>query len=193
MRGARPLSTSEVKRMLKNMDGPYSLRNRAIFILCINTGMRIGEALSLTVGQVWQRGRPSKYLSLKPGQTKMGRSRTIPLNAQAREAIAYLMAWKQEVGQDCSSEGRLFVSKKGMKLTIRQYGNIIADAVERAGLTGTISSHSMRKTAGTSMMKNGVGLPVIAEILGHKNLHTLICYLGVGDDAVLKAVNGLKY
>jgi len=175
------------------MDGPYALRNRAVFILCINTGMRIGEALSLSVGQVWQGGRPAKYLSLKPGQTKMGRSRTIPLNAQAREAIAGLMAWKREAGQDCSSEARLFVSKKGIKLTIRQVGNIIADAVEKAGLSGKISSHSMRKTAGTEMMKNGVPLPVIAEILGHKNLYTLICYLGVGDDAVLKAVNGLRY
>lgn len=54
-------------------------------------------------------------------------------------------------------------------------------------------THSMRKTAGTQMMRNGTPIPVIAEILDHNDLHSLVRYLQTGPEQIEKAVNGLKF
>lgn len=193
MRGSRPLSSEEVHRLLEAFDGPFRIRNRNMFQLTLNTGARASEILSLRVNQVWNGKQPVAHLTLEASQTKVGKSRTIPLNDAARFAIAELMAWKQAVGQDCSADARLFISKKGTKLTRRQTFNIISGAARKAGLSSKIGCHTARKSCGTMMAQKNVPLMVIAEILGHGDLQTLTRYLGVGREELEKAVNGLRF
>jgi len=155
--------------------------------------MRIGELLSLTIQQVWVKGEPATHITLEAHQTKAGRSRTIPLNDQAKFALAELMAWRHVTGLGMEPSSPLFLSRQSTPLTRQQAHNIIQEAVSKAGLSGKVATHSMRKTLGTEMMKNGVPLPVIAEVLDHKDLQSLARYLGVGQEQIEHAVKGLNW
>ncbi len=57
MKGARPLTDSEVHQVSNSFRGRFAHRDRTLFVLGIKTGLRISELLSLTVGDVLQHGR----------------------------------------------------------------------------------------------------------------------------------------
>lgn len=52
MKGCRPLTDEEIKRVLAKLSGRYAARNRALFVLGLKTGFRISEMLSLRIGDV---------------------------------------------------------------------------------------------------------------------------------------------
>ena len=54
MKGTRPLTTDEIRRVSHCFDGTFATRNRGLFMLGVSTGGRISELLSLTVGNVYQ-------------------------------------------------------------------------------------------------------------------------------------------
>ena len=58
MRGARPLANDEILLVAKQFDGTFAIRNRSLFMLGVSVGGRISEMLALTIGDVWQNGRP---------------------------------------------------------------------------------------------------------------------------------------
>lgn len=50
----------------------------------------------------------------------------------------------------------------------------------RAGLTGRLGTHCLRKSFGSILADQGTGLHVIQELLGHSSIATTRAYLGVG-------------
>ncbi len=193
MRGSRPLTEEEISLLSKNFTGPYRVRDFCLFKLGINTGLRISSLLRLNVSDVWQFDQPVTVLTLKKSQTKTKKTASIPLNTQARLAIATLIQWKRTRGEDLSPDSPLFLSREHGRLTRQQAHNAIKEAVKRCKLTGKVATHSMRKTVGTELMRQGTPLPVIQEVLSHEALETTIQYLGVGHHELVNAVNKLNY
>jgi len=70
MTGSRPLTELEIQNILQSFTGKYSLRNRTLFLLGLNTGARISELLSLDVGDVWRFQRPVEIIYLQKRHTK---------------------------------------------------------------------------------------------------------------------------
>ncbi len=62
MKGSRPLANSEILLVAKQFYGVFAIRNRSLFMLGVSVGGRISEMLALTIGDVWQNGRPVKDL-----------------------------------------------------------------------------------------------------------------------------------
>ena len=58
MKGSRPLANDEILLVAKQFDGTFAIRNCSLFMLGISVGGRISEMLALTIGDVWQNGRP---------------------------------------------------------------------------------------------------------------------------------------
>jgi len=54
MKGARPLSNSEILLVSDQFTGTYAIRNRSLFMLGVSVGGRISELLALTIGDVYQ-------------------------------------------------------------------------------------------------------------------------------------------
>ncbi len=57
MRGCPALTPKQLKRALANLKGKYALRNQAMVILGVRSGLRISELLSLKVSQLWDGDR----------------------------------------------------------------------------------------------------------------------------------------
>lgn len=100
MPGCKPLLENEEPRVLTALKY-FPLRDQTLLIVSLNTGFRISETLSLTVGQVWEVGHAKPQVRVCRARLKGGRgchrrsivSRIVPLNAAATAILEqYLLA-----------------------------------------------------------------------------------------------------
>jgi integrase/recombinase XerD len=68
---------------------------------------------------------------------------------------------------------------------------ILREAFDRIGIEGA-STHSLRRTALTTMSNNGIPLRIIQEASGHRSLEVLEEYLAVKDEQVRGAIASLS-
>lgn len=192
MKGSRPLTEEEIYKVSQAFSGKYEVRNRCMFILGIKTGMRISELLSLNVGDVFEKGRPIDVLNLRKQQVKGKKeARSIPLNVAAKDVIKELVEWLSQQGET-TAETPLFPSQTGGdKITRMQGHRILKRAYNDAGLTGKVTTHSLRKSFGTKIYNVSKDIMVTKELLGHANVNTTQKYIGVGMDALRAAVEAI--
>ena len=192
MKGARPLTETEIQKVSQTFNGKYEVRDGCMFILGIKTGMRISELLSLNVGDVFEKGRPVDILNLRKQQVKGKKeARSIPLNTAAKDAIQELVSWLSWNG-GITEDMPLFPSQKGGKRMTRIQGHrILKRAYEKAGLTGKVTTHSLRKSFGTRVYTATKDIMVTKELLGHANVNTTQKYIGVGMDTLRAAVDAI--
>ena len=192
MKGARPLTAEEIERISLVFKGRYEVRNRCMFMLGIKTGMRISELLTLNVGDVFEKGRPVEVLNLRKQQVKGKKeARSIPLNTDAKAAIKELVDWISQQGET-TADTPLFPSQVGGDRITRMQGHrILKRAYEDAGLTGKVTTHSLRKSFGTKIYTATKDIVVTKELLGHANVNTTQKYIGVGMDALRAAVDAI--
>jgi len=192
MKGSRPFTEEEIKRVSQSFNGKYEVRNRCMFILGVKTGMRVSELLSLNVGDVWEKGGPVDVLSLRKQQVKGKKeARAFPLNQTAKDAIRELVEWLSWNG-GITPDMPLFPSQiGGERITRIQAHRILSRAYDAAGLTGKVTTHSMRKTFGTRVYQVTKDIMVAKELLGHQSVATTQKYIGVGMDALRAAVDAI--
>jgi integrase len=151
-----------------------NLRNEVLFTLGINTALRIGDLLSLTVGDVLTpKGRLVKVIELK--EQKTGKVKQFPLNDSVKDALtAYL---RQRPKVKCSEP--LFLSRKGGPLTRWQARRILSAAGTAVGLS-KIGTHSLRKTFGYHVYKKtGGDLGLVQKLLNHSAAESTLRYIGI--------------
>ena len=64
-------------------------------------------------------------------------------------------------------------------------------AVEKVGITKTLSFHSLRHSFATHLLESGVDLRYIQELLGHKNSKTTEIYTHVSTTSLQRIENPL--
>ena len=55
----------------------------------------------------------------------------------------------------------------------------LAQAAQRAGCTGKVTLHRLRHTYATEMVRLGVSLPALMQMLGHKDINMTLRYVEV--------------
>lgn len=191
MRGCRPLTIAESKDLFDAYSGCYKLRNQCLHMLCVTTGLRVSEALSLRVADVIKKGQVVRRVQIARVSTKRAMAgRTIDLAAPARAAIAKQLQWLLENGH-LGRQQYLFRSRKGDKAISRaEAWHIFNLAAHNAGLAedlGTLGTHSWRKTYADTvnrhfihMLKHGSDINPMLETsraLGHKSIESTEKYL----------------
>ena len=93
-RQAKILAPAQENRVLKHLaTGRYPERDRALFLLSIKAGLRAKEVAGLTWSMITDPdGNVSSTIELEDRASKGRGGRTIPLNADLREALAILKA-----------------------------------------------------------------------------------------------------
>lgn len=180
MNGSRSLTDEEIEKVKSLFDGCFALRDKAIFILGIRTGLRISEILSVSINQVLQDGKISQYLSI-PRRNMKGKveGRRIPLHEEARQAIGL---WLIELNkrQELSGSDPLFASRKGARSAISrvQAWRILGEVFDKAGLEGPLSTHALRKTYARRIHKKlNYNLVDTQLAMAHRSIQSTIRYL----------------
>jgi integrase len=193
MKGCRALTADEVARVSQAFWGTYAARDLALLVLGIKTGFRIVELLSLRGGDVWQHSCFVDYGAVQRRHMKQKReSRSVIVLPDAKAAMAAWLMELQRTG-DVTPETMLFPSRKGLNRPLRpgQARHLLRQAYAACGLTGPLSSHTMRKTFGQTVNeKSGRDLLKTQWAMGHKSPASTVAYLHIDDrdiDALILA------
>src|SRR5690554_5075944 len=154
----------EIERMKRSLHG----RDLLLFIIGINTNLRISDILPLT-----REDFDGDHIRVK--EKKTGKYRLIRINDSIRKAIAEL----------APDSGYLFPSRKGGKpISTTQAYRRLTEAAERAGLPYNFGTHSMRKTWALHAYKNGQDLATIQKALNHSSQRETLRYIGIVQDTL---------
>ena len=183
MKGTRPLDNTEIRLVSACFDGTFATRNRGLFMLGVSTGGRISELLSLTIGDVYQNGKPVTDLLFDRSIVKGGEiSRAVPVNSDGRRAIEDLIAWHRERYNTTHKSRPLFPSRNGQgakRMSRRTAHDVLKTAFVSAGLNGHLATHSLRKSFAQRLYDRTGDIFAVQEMLGHKSVATTQKYLGV--------------
>ena len=162
----RALSPEELRRFLRAVERCASPRDRAIALLLVNTGLRIGECAALDVDDVAVSARKGRVV-VREG--KGDAYREVPLNAEARDALdAWVSVRRMQVGG--GEERALFVSRKAARLSTRAIDLVIRGLARDAEVV--LSAHTLRHTCLTRLVRGGADVVLVAELAGHRRLET---------------------
>jgi len=169
----KSVSREQIERLLAmpaDNPTPRGYRDRAILELLYATGMRVSEIVALKIDDVDLATGSVRCLG------KGGRERIIPLQGRARNALEeYLSHGRLELLRD-AGEKALFLNPRGEKLTRQGLWLIIKGYVREAGLSESITPHTLRHSFAAHMLGNGADLRDVQELLGHANISTTQVY-----------------
>lgn len=186
MKGTRPLTNDEIRKVRDSFEGVFETRNAGLFMLGVSIGGRVSELLALKVSDVWQNNAPVTDFQFDRSIVKGGEtSRTIPVNKDGRDAIQTLVAWQQFYFGSVHPDNPLFPGQKngagGKVVSVQRQAvhKILKGAFEAAGLNGKLATHTLRKTYAQRLYSKCNDIFVVREFLGHKNVATTQAYIGV--------------
>jgi len=161
-----------MKRYLKDR----SLRDWVLFVLGINSGLRISDLLALQIQDVKDRDR----ITLR--EEKTGKTKDFPLSDNCKKALS------EYLKDSGLSSGPLFPSRKaaGSKATgsisRQQAYDIINTAARKVGIKDAIGTHTLRKTFGYHAYKAGNDITRIQQLLNHSAPSVTLRYIGITKD-----------
>ncbi len=157
-----------VKRILKR----NGMRDYLLFLIGINSGLRISDILKLKVKDV----ADVDYIELK--EKKTGKYRKIPITASFGTPLCEYIYGK-------SPNEWLFTSQRGEKpITRIQAYRIISNACIKAGITEKIGTHTLRKTFGYHFYKKTKDVALLQSILNHSTPSVTLRYIGINQDII---------
>ena len=160
-----------------------NVRDRALIVLLLHTGMRIGELLRVKMSDIILSERK---ILLYLGEKNL-HGRIVYYSSDAEQALKKWLAIR-----DLSSE-YLFYGYAGQELSYVVAWMIMSKAVQKAGLGQRgYSLHSLRHTFATNMLNAGLRLEVLQQLLGHLSIEITLQYARISDitreDAYFKAM-----
>ncbi|MEA2192539.1 MAG: integrase/recombinase XerD [Solirubrobacteraceae bacterium] len=196
----RALSDVELERLLRHPDRRtvIGIRDRAILELLARAGLRRAELAHLTLSDIKERGRQPdarRRTAIAPGRSeqtrlevavrasKRGRTRTVPLHAEAHDALARWYA-----SRPTSDSDTLFVSLRERRsarpeaMSASAVGDVVTKHAACAGVReDRRTAHALRHTFCTMLAERDVALEVIRELAGHVDVRTTQIYVDVTD------------
>ena len=181
-RDPRPLAEEQAEALLAAIPAAHR-RNRLLFALLYETGMRVGEALGVHVGHVHPNATDGGYIRVVG---KGGEERVVPLIDTPR-TVRLLRSHLKQVGK----VGPLFAGdpRKGGHPTealdyttlFQHFERYLKTARRRRpdlfeGEAEPITIHRLRHSYATARLREGVSLQAVRKLMGHKNLQTTLRY-----------------
>jgi integrase/recombinase XerD len=151
----RAIDPTDIRRLLSAID---SIRNRAMVLLLLRTGLRIGELLCITMGDLAIRER--KIMIYEGEKNRLGR--VVYFGDDAHDA---LLAW---IAARDPGKAFLFYAQGRQILTYSGAHAMFAKYLRRAHLEHKgYSLHCLRHTCATDLLNAGMRLECLQQLLGH--------------------------
>ncbi len=150
-----------------------SLRNRAILLTLIDTGIRASELCQLQIRHALLRNQ-EKFLIIEHG--KRDKSRHVPISPSTAQAI-----WKYlSTRLQARLEDPLFATSSGRPISRYNLKNMLLALGQRAGVPN-VHPHRFRHTFAIQYLRNGGDVFTLQRILGHATLSMVQHYLALAD------------
>ena len=153
-----------IKKLLKQQ----SLRDYCLFVLGINSGLRISD--------ISDKGKIKDRIRLR--EKKTNKFKDFPLSNSIKSALKeYLKTREYDENEP------LFISRKNKGFLLRQQAyKIINDVAKSVGIKEKIGTHTLRKTFGYHAYNNGYDITLIQKLFNHSSPAVTLRYIGITQD-----------
>ena len=153
------LSGQEVKALLK---APVHIREKVMFALTYDTGIRISELVNLLIRDV-DLDRATIHIR----QSKNKKDRYLPISSHGVRGIKKHLTINSPKTYLFENQNR-----KGMPISKTRVRFLLKEALSMTDIKKKISMHSLRHTFATHQLESGQNIMVLKELLGHANIQT---------------------
>lgn len=168
----RGIGSGDVERLVAACEGTSAieLRDRAIVLALCRLGLRGGELIGMRLDDIdWRSG-------VLVVRGKGGRRDRLPLSEEVGGALAAYLAVRPRV-----EDRAVFLRQSAPRRGLAETGSLRAvmeRACARAGIA-YVNPHRLRHTVATSMLRQGVSLNDIGQVLGHQATAVTATYASV--------------
>ncbi|MDE2029643.1 MAG: tyrosine recombinase XerC [Alphaproteobacteria bacterium] len=170
----RPVTEAQAQDIVAGAAGAaqdewIGLRDAALFTLLYGAGLRLGEALGLTRGELLRGDRVTVT-------GKGNKQRSVPILPAIRAAVeAYLAACPYAL----KDKDAVFVGARGEVLNPAVAQRALRALRRQLGLPDNVTPHALRHSFATHLLADGADLRSLQELLGHSSLSTTQLYTQV--------------
>jgi len=182
----KAITPNEVDELLEQpckRTTPEARRDRAMLELMYATGMRVTELVSLDLENISVDGKNPFVRCTGKG----AKERLIPIHDQATEAVEGYMTEARPLIVRNKNEKALFVNRRGERLTRQGFWLILKGYAKAANLRDDVTPHTLRHSFATHMLRGGMPLRHVQEMLGHANISTTQVYTHLATEHVREA------
>jgi len=182
-----PTATLELLDAPKD-DTPIARRDRAFLELLYAAGLRVSEAVGLTLDRLDLARRIVRVVG------KGNKTREVPIHARAADAISEWLAARSLVLKASGADrapgddpGLVFLAARGGPLSDRSARRLVEKAARAGALGRHVHPHQLRHGFATHLLDRGMDLRHIQELLGHASISTTQVYTHVSIDQLQRA------
>jgi site-specific recombinase XerD len=174
----RPLSPQDDQLLQQELRRTDDLHSNALLLIRL-TGIRLGECIHLALDCLRPLGDDQWALHVPLG--KLHTERLVPVDADVRQIISRILTLRAQApaSQLEQSVGWLLPRCGGFWSLYLSLRYAAIHAGERAGCSQRVIPHRLRHTFATEMLRLGISLPALMQLLGHKDIHMTLLYLEV--------------
>jgi site-specific recombinase XerD len=155
------LSKQEVQAIFEQTP---NLKHRTLLMMIYGAGLRIGEALNLTIHDI--RSKES-LIYIRGGKGK--KDRRVPLSDK-------LLGMLRRYYKSYRPKRYLFEGPEGSKYSRSSAGKVLKRSAANAGITSRVTLHTLRHSYATHLTNSGINIQYLQEILGHNSPKTTMLY-----------------
>lgn len=166
----QPIRDKELIERMKNELMKTNYKNYLMFVVGINTGLRISDILKLKVSDF----KDKTHIVIK--EQKTDKSKRFLINNQLRQEIdRYILGMKDE--------DFLFQSRNGNNkpITRVQAYRILNNVAEKLSIS-EVGTHTLRKTFGYWHYQQYKDVAILQDIFNHSAPSVTLRYIGINDD-----------
>lgn len=166
------LSSEEVDRLEDSIDLSKweGHRNRAIVEVLFSCGLRVSELVNLKMTNLYL---DEQYIRVFG---KGSKERLVPISPKAIKELKYWFMDRDRMQIKVGEEDYVFLNRRGGHLTRTMILIMIKRQAVEAGITKTISPHTLRHSFATALLEGGADLRAIQAMLGHESIGTTEIY-----------------
>lgn len=168
--------TAKIKALKKYLKD-QSARDYLLFVLGINTGLKISEILTIKWSDILNENG-----SIKNFMEREEQEIPIYVNSKVKYAISLYLSSISYHYSDYVFKS----TKTNDPITRQQAYRIINKAAKHVGIEGNIGTHSMRKTFGYHAYKKGIAIALLQKIFHHTSSSETLKYLGIKKEEKIK-------
>ena len=169
------LSTDEIDQILKSIDlsKPEGQRNKTIIEVLFSCGLRVSELVNLKLSNLYLEEGFVRVMG------KGSKERLVPISSKAISELQYWFVDRNLMKIQQGEEDYVFLNRRGKHLTRTMILIMLKRQAVAAGITKTISPHTLRHSFATELLKGGADLRAIQAMLGHESIGTTELYMHI--------------
>lgn len=155
---------------------PTGLRNRAMLQLLYRAGLRVSECCGLYLRDA---DLKTGELRIRAEVAKGGREAVLPLGPRT---IEWLERWKPVRRRYAAGSPLMFVTLRGGQVDRHYVWEMVGRYARKAGIDGAVWPHVLRHTFGTELLREGLDIREIQELMRHADIRTTQVYTHVAPE-----------